>query len=337
MRFDNPIFDHGFTFPDIADFPDVADEYRNPSDVDGVDIIRKSIQSRDLSSFRKGYRSLVKHNDEKLFAKLEHMFNFYSTFRSSRKEMGIKSNKVYEGLYENGISYLDLDIDDLVKSTKPIVDKLLSKPDWRPPPGKFDRFQQLDDSYKSKVQNLFKKSGIIDAASKYNKGGRMLRVANVVLHIAKPTDQNWKQFLYDCDTITKTTNTHIDPKEDVIKAMVYLNDVDEDTGPFCYVEKSNRWVYDSVQDIFGRSITTASYCCDPESRKKVFQFPKFLRVSHNFGRLLLDGTPEQDKILNEQTMFTRSMGNVCVFDPAGIHKGGICNSKNRIALQVLMK
>ena len=145
------------------------------------------------------------------------------------------------------------------------------------------------------------------------------------------------RFLYDCDTITKTTNTHIDPKEDVMKAMVYLNDVDEDTGPFCYVEKSNRWVYDSVQDIFGRSITTASYCCDPESRKKVFQFPKFLRVSHNFGRLLLDGTPEQDKILNEQTIFTRSMGNVCVFDPAGIHKGGICNSKNRIALQVLMK
>ena len=23
MRFDNPIYDHGFVFPDIADFPDV--------------------------------------------------------------------------------------------------------------------------------------------------------------------------------------------------------------------------------------------------------------------------------------------------------------------------
>ena len=58
MRFDNPIFDHGFTFPDIADFPDVADEYRNPSDVDGVDIIRKSIQSRDLSSFRNAHLTI---------------------------------------------------------------------------------------------------------------------------------------------------------------------------------------------------------------------------------------------------------------------------------------
>ena len=26
MRFDNPIYDHGFVFPDIADFPDVKDE-----------------------------------------------------------------------------------------------------------------------------------------------------------------------------------------------------------------------------------------------------------------------------------------------------------------------
>ena len=26
MRFDNPIYDHGFVFPDIADFPDVKHE-----------------------------------------------------------------------------------------------------------------------------------------------------------------------------------------------------------------------------------------------------------------------------------------------------------------------
>ena len=26
MRFDNPIYDHGFVFPDIADFPDIKHE-----------------------------------------------------------------------------------------------------------------------------------------------------------------------------------------------------------------------------------------------------------------------------------------------------------------------
>ena len=48
MRFDNPIYDHGFIFPDIADFPDVQNEYRNLSD-DGVDDIRQSIKSKNLS------------------------------------------------------------------------------------------------------------------------------------------------------------------------------------------------------------------------------------------------------------------------------------------------
>ena len=63
---------------------------------------------------------------------------------------------------------------------------------------------------------MFTKLGVIQGATKYNKG-KQLQVKNVVLHIATPTDQNWKQFLYDCSLTTRTTNLHIDPKEDVIK------------------------------------------------------------------------------------------------------------------------
>jgi hypothetical protein len=339
MRFDNPIYDHGFIFPDLSDFPDVQNEFRlNDYDPAGLDIIRNSIKTKNLSEFRSGYMKYVKVKDDVLFSKLEHMFNFYSRFKNTRVKMNdISSNNIYEDLYEDGIAFLDLNIEKLKKRVLPFAEKLLETPDWRPPPGKFDRFQQLDNSFKSEVHKIFEKSGIINAASKYNKGGRKLRVANVVLHIATPTDQNWKQFLYDCKTITKTINTHIDPKEDVMKAMIYLNDVDEDSGPFSYVKKSNRWIYDQSQEIFGRSVTTASYCCDPKSRSAIFQFPKPLRVSYNFGRLLLDNTVEQNRILQDQTVFTNSLGNLCVFDPSGIHRGGVCNTKIRIALQVLMK
>ena len=34
--------------------------------------------------------------------------------------------------------------------------------------------------------------------------------------------------------------------------MMYLNDITLDDGPFSYVEKSNRWIYDDLQNIFGR-------------------------------------------------------------------------------------
>ena len=34
--------------------------------------------------------------------------------------------------------------------------------------------------------------------------------------------------------------------------MMYLNDITLDDGSFSYVEKSNRWIYDDLQNIFGR-------------------------------------------------------------------------------------
>jgi hypothetical protein len=339
MRFDNPIHDHGFVFPDIADFPDVSNEKRYIGDgkVEYVSMMKEAIQKNDLNMFEQSYKWYMKLPDAKLFDKLNKMFKFYSDFKNSRIESDIPSNKIYEDLFEKGISYLNFDTKDLNVYCKSHINELLSKPDWSPPPGQFDRSKQLDDTFKKYIQNMFENYGIIDAVSKYNKGSRRLKVANVVLHIAKPTDQNWKQFLYDCKTVTKTTNLHIDPKEDVIKAMMYLNDITENDGPFSYVEKSNRWIYDDLQNIFGRAISTGSYCHTPESRAVVFQLPKQLRISHNFGRVLLDNTEEQYRILKQEKLFTSDKGNLCIFDPAGMHRGGICKTGNRIALQILMK
>jgi len=34
MRFDNPVYDHFLDFPDIAEFPDVKDEYKLEHKID---------------------------------------------------------------------------------------------------------------------------------------------------------------------------------------------------------------------------------------------------------------------------------------------------------------
>ena len=299
--------------------------------------IKDGVKYQNLKDFETGYKWFMsKKPDEKLFQKLNAMFQFYNNFELSRIETGLPSNKIYEDLFENGISYLTIDVKELKDRLKVEIDNLLQQPDWRPPPGKFDRAKQLDVEIVNLVNEMFKSLGILQAASKYNKF-KPLEVKNVVLHIAKPTDQNYKQFLYDCKTVSKTTNLHIDPKENVMKAMMYLNNITEDDGPFSYIEKSNRWVHDKLQNIFGRAISTGSYCHTPESRAVVFQLPKRLRVSHNFGRLLQDGTEEQERLLKQEKMFTSDKGNLCIFDPAGMHRGGICNKGNRIALQILMK
>jgi len=339
MRFDNPIQDHGFVFPDIAEFPDVSNEerYMGNSDKELIAKINDSVKYQNLKDFESGYQGFMsKKPDHKLFQKLNAMFQFYNNFELSRVETGLPSNKIYEDLFENGISYLTIDVKELKDRLKVEIDNLLQQPDWRPPPGKFDRAKQLDIEIVNLVNEMFKSLGILQAATKYNKF-KPLEVKNVVLHIAKPTDQNYKQFLYDCKTVSKTTNLHIDPKENVMKAMMYLNNITEDDGPFSYIEKSNRWIHDKLQNIFGRAISTGSYCHTPESRAVVFQLPKRLRVSHNFGRLLQDNTEEQERLLKQEKMFTSDKGNLCIFDPAGMHRGGICKKGNRIALQILMK
>jgi len=338
VRFDNPIYNHGFVFPDIADFPDVAHEpkYQGNGKEESVSIMKEAIQKNDLNMFQNGYQYYMKDVDTKLFNKLNNMFQFYSNFEDNKIENNLPSNNVYTDLFEQGISYLKLDIKELRDKIDDEIKNLIVLPDWRPPPGQFDRAKQLGPDIVKLVNNMFQSYGILQGASKYNKGHN-LTVRNVVLHIAKPTDENYKQFLYDCKTVTKTTNLHIDPKENVMKAMMYLNDITIDDGPFSYVEKSNRWIYDDLQNIFGRAISTGSYCHTPQSRSTVFQLPKVCRVSHNFGRLLQDDTEEQERILEQEKPFTSDKGNVCVFDPAGMHRGGICKTGTRIALQILMK
>ena len=71
MRFDNPIYNHGFVFPDIADFPDVAHEpkYQGNGKEESVSIMKEAIQKNDLNMFQNGYQYYMKDVDTKLFNK----------------------------------------------------------------------------------------------------------------------------------------------------------------------------------------------------------------------------------------------------------------------------
>ena len=338
MRFDNPIFDHGFIFPDIADFPELKKEPRHHDieDEHGVYMMREAIKKSDLDMFKNGYRYYMKNIDTKLSDKLDKMFKFYSRFQSSRQETTLPTNRVYEDLYENGVSCLKVDVSELKERLEQQVNALSQRPDSRPPVGTLDRVEELGPNYINLLNNMFSKLGILQGATKYNKG-RPLVVSRAVLHISTPTDQHWKHFLYDCDMLSKTTNLHIDPKEDTIKAIMYINDVTQEDGPFSYVLKSNRWVYDDLQNIFSRSISTSNYCSSPEHRAVVFQLPKVCRVTGFFGRLLLDDSTQQNMILEKERMLTSDLGNLCIFDPAGMHRGGVCKQGTRVALQILMK
>lgn len=310
--------------PDLAAFPDYSDEPRNVSDSMAyiVGPMMDAIQKNDFNAFTKD----LNLEDVEWVRRLKVFFDFYHTWQ----ERDYSVDELYDGLYVT-----KHDVDYLRQMVQPDIDELEAKSDWKPPVGTFDRGKQLPHMC-VEVQTLFDQLGITKMASAYNR--RPMTVQNVFLHVAKPTDQNWKQFFYDAETTPKYTNTHIDPKEDVIKAMIYLNDVDVENGAFHYYKGSNREKIHPVQNIFGRAITTGSYCHTPESRRTVFKLPEGLRVSHNFGRCVLPGTEWEQELDLKLKPVTSSEGNIMVFDPgAGIHQGGICKTGTRLALQILMK
>ena len=310
--------------PDLADFPDYLHEPRNITD-EMAYVIGPMMEAWKEGDYNKFIADLDLGREEWV-VRLEHFFNFYQKWQ--RPDYSVKE-------LEDGCYVTDGNVSDIHEKLKPAIELLLKEADWTPPPGSFDRGNQVpfmvDD-----VTKLFEQKGIIDIASKYNR--RKMQVANVFLHIATPTDKNWKQFFYDAETTPKYTNTHIDPKEDVVKAMIYLDDVTVDNGAFHYYRGSNQLEIHPVQNVFGRAITTGSYCHTPQARESVFKLPRGLRVSHNFGRCVLPGSIWEQQLDDNLKPIESKEGNIIVFDPgAGIHQGGICKTGNRLALQVLMK
>lgn len=314
--------------PDLAQFPDYIHEDRNHSSLSVKDreLMLSALQEKNFSKFVSTLPPSILTED--WVGRLKTHFKFYTKWK--KPNYAVKELNKGLWLFKEDVHYLK----DLVEKD---IQQLCTKTDWTPPPGTMDRGCQVPHLVPY-VQKLFKKLKIIQGASEYNN--RRLNVANVFLHISTPTDKHWKQFFYDAVSTPKYTNAHIDPKEDVIKAMIYLDDVGVTNGPFKYVVDSNKNTLDPLQNIFGRAISTGSYCYTPKHRASVFKLPSDLRVSHNFGRCIFEKQyPEIWNYLEQNIKtITSEEANIMVFDPGGgIHQGALTETGSRIALQVLMK
>jgi hypothetical protein len=329
MRWDNPIIPDWFAFPDLASFPDYAEEPRNTTAFDNSELHDALIDGdyQEFISIVKRYTGNVNW-----LGKLQTYFKHVLTYRCD--SIQLKSNACWTDLFERGIHVTSLDMPDFGALSK--AQALLKKPDWNPQPGTYDRGEFLDGNVFAAIEARFRNAGIMDAVDAYS--GKPRHVTAAYLHVSTPTDKHYKQFFMDATTTPRWTNLHIDPKENVMKAIIYMDDIGLDNGPFGYLPESNRYRFHPLQEIFGRAISTGNYCKTPEERKSVFALPSELRVSYNFGRCVMDGS-DLDRELSERFMpVTSDMGNVMIFDAgAGMHQGGLVREGRRVSLQVLMK
>ena len=154
--------------------------------------------------------------------------------------------------------------------------------------------------------------------------------------LSTPKDNQYKHFLGDVKQFNKKfINFHIDPKGGLVKAMVYLNHVDEESGPFQIVDKSINFNIDPLKMLFARAISTANYCDSYEKRLLINSLPKGLRSSLNFGRMLEANSSLAELISNNLSTITSEEANTILFVPnSTIHRGAVCESKNRFAMQI---
>jgi len=357
------INDHGFEFPDMAELPEVMHEQRFTDSTESNSIVAELQglfqRKASVNDFDFAVKKLLEHTTTQMpwqdgehdiinawRKKLGRQYRFQLANRGWSFHNKDSDNKHFKEMAENGVTFGTSRIVEKIKDVlQPDIDVLLEKEDSISPIGAYDRANPNLGQRGMVVQDLlnseFKEQGILDAAHTYT--GRRIDVKKVTLHISYPSDSHIYQQYRDINLATdkhpNTTNLHIDPKFDLLKGAFYLTDVTDQQGPIWFVKGSNRWKHDEFESVWGRANAVGNYLHDPLHRRAMFRLPKRLRLNYQFGRNLLDGTREQERITDKIVKLTTDQtGNFALFDPGfTMHTGGNVDTGMRINLQLQLK
>jgi len=258
----------------------------------------------------------------------------------------VKSTDLYERLDSEGAASLTLpsDITDKIKHLlRKDIEELKRQKDRKTRPSKYDSYDRMKIlSDRTEIVDLIKKAfktcGVVEKASKYNRNQTDLDVQTVALHYAKPSDTHHNQTLSDIDRDVLTKSFHMDPKWNVIKAIVYLDEVTDDNGPFTVIPGSNRWHYNEFERVIAAGNSVGNYLSSPDHRYVMSCFPEHMTKNVIMGNYFDDGSPQSNLLLSKMHQYTSDQGDCIIFDPAHtIHRGGLCTGSDRVNLQVIMR
>jgi len=189
------------------------------------------------------------------------------------------------------------------------------------------------------IARAMKKSGAVDFISAYL--GKPVDFCYAALDHAHP-EQVWYQDCYNDTKLgtSKTVYMHTDADTGIIKAMMYLRDVHEIDGAFCFVPGSHKWDRSPLNVAVHKGFDEATgyvFAGRPdngeyyrprfrhlESRRDMLSLPLPLRGSTHFGDDIVDGSELSDALLGAEKRFIDPAGTIVMFDGSrGIHRGGL--------------
>lgn len=200
------------------------------------------------------------------------------------------------------------------------------------------------------AKNLFHSCGLSKAMDEYF--GFKTHICYIAL-ILNREDENWFLPISETDEFSDLHYLHFDADPNVVKTLVYLHDVDVETGgPYNYIKREafehNRgFTYFTAlanDYVFGprfKNDTQSRYYRKvflPENQKYFASLPKAFQNLSHFGDDIRNGTELSKAYLKNNVRISTEVGNIFTFDGSNLlHRGGQVKKGERFALQVAHK
>ncbi len=135
-----------------------------------------------------------------------------------------------------------------------------------------------------------------------------------------------------------TAGFHIDSNgKCFVKVVLYLSDVGPDQGPFGLARGSHRWAEGSEERIFRRAFDKSDLVVRSAKKRRMFlSLPPQMQVKAEFGGDMLADSPEAKALLDQEIVATGPRGQVNLFDPEGVHRGGNVRQGERRVVLITM-
>ena len=198
----------------------------------------------------------------------------------------------------------------------------------------------------------YKRLGVLKAVSEYMR--RPMTVTGLALELSVPKASWWNNSFDGLSRAPMTLYAHLDESIKFPKSIVYLSEVDRKNGPTsCYLHAYEALSLTPLQEIVGRVLGNvgnnpqtplAEYykkqyhqsMSSEHFRQHFMRLPLALRFNSHFGWDVVPDTDAERFLAGQEHFMLGAAGTYIIFDGARLlHRGGMVQEKDRIALQVI--
>jgi hypothetical protein len=186
------------------------------------------------------------------------------------------------------------------------------------------------------IDETMREMGVYEIAATYFGAPKgKLRSAGVLVN---QPDQDWATRLYrDIEVeAPPTAGFHIDSNgKCFVKCVLYLSDVGPEQGPFGLVAGSHLWDEGSQDRIYRRAFDKTELITRSAKKMRMFiSLPKEMQVKAEFGGDMIAGSPEAEALLAQERVAVGPRGQLNLFDPEAVHRGGNVRAGERRAILI---